>query len=522
MSNYLRKSNDAVSGTAPRTRGRKVWLASGLAGLTGVVSLAGIGVATNANAVGIDRLADLKWSAAEQFVKRDGGHGPDGRGAPGGREEGKGPNGEGRDGEGRDGKGQEGKGQDGKGEEGKGEEGKGEEGKGEDGKGEDGYGRVQDVLCDPDRLIAAITRANADNGGTLRLAKNCTYSLTTNNGPGGSGLPPITQNITIKGEGATLVRAANATQFRFFDVTSGGHLRLADLTLTGGNGLTGGAVIVRTGATATIEKTKLVNNDALAAGGAIENNGTTTLDHTTLTNNSAVLAGGAINNTGLLRINESELKANNAGGAGGALNNLAGTVVLHKSAVVGNRSIGAGGGISSAGGILDIANAEVNENTTGLTGGGIAVLNTQLTIRHSTISRNASIGGGGGISNTAGLLLTSSTTIENSKITDNVTNGIGGGGILNTDLTPNIGGTATLTIRNTDISKNKATLGGGIRNLGGTVTLTNTKIVTNTATITNGGGGINTNTAITTIDPTTVIVANRPNNCTGTVTNCFG
>ncbi|MBB5825456.1 hypothetical protein [Micromonospora carbonacea] len=494
MSNFLRKNHDAAGETTSRTRGRKLWLASGVAGLTGVVSLAGVGFATSAGAAGMDRLTDLKWSTAEQVAKDDGGYGRDEREGRKERDE-------------RDERGG---------------QRPGEDGKAEDGKGED-WGRVQEVPCNPDRLIAAITRANADNGGTLKLARGCTYTLTVNNGPGGSGLPPISQNITIKGEDSTLVRAANAAPFRFFDVVSGGHLRLSDLTLTGGNGLTGGAILVERGGTAEIAKSRLVNNDALAAGGAIENEGTTVLDHSVLTNNTAILAGGAINNTGLLKVSDSKIAGNAAGAAGGAINNFTGTVVVHKTAITGNRSVGAGGGIASEGGIVNLDDTEVTDNTTGVTGGGIGVLNSQLTLRHSTVARNASVGGGGGIANTSGLLLSSTVTIEDSKIAENLTDGIGGGGILNVDLTPaGPGGTASLTVRNSEIVKNKATLGGGIRNINGTVALTNAKIVNNTALAPNGGGGINTNTNITAVDPTTVIVGNRPNNCTGTVTNCFG
>ncbi|MGY3521152.1 right-handed parallel beta-helix repeat-containing protein, partial [Micromonospora sp. PTRAS2] len=132
---------------------------------------------------------------------------------------------------------------------------------------------------------------------------------------------------------STLVRAANATPFRFFDVVSGGHLRLSDLTLTGGNGLTGGAILVERGGSAEIAKSRLVNNDALAAGGAIENEGTTVLDHSTLSDNTAILAGGAVNNTGLLKVNESKIAGNVAGAAGGAVNNFTGTVVVQKTAI---------------------------------------------------------------------------------------------------------------------------------------------------------------------------------------------
>ncbi|WP_431913514.1 hypothetical protein [Micromonospora carbonacea] len=500
---------------APAKRRRALWVATGVAGLTGVVGLAALGglAARDDPSDDAQRLSDQHSATARQNAsdagraQDEGGNADEDAERHGGQDPGGEDEWSGQDdwsaGGGRP------------------------DGKGEDGKAED-WGRVQEVPCDPDRLIAAITRANADNGGTLKLARGCTYTLTLNSIPGGNGLPPISQNITIKGEDSTLVRAASAAPFRFFDVLSGGHLRLVDVTLTGGQAPAGGAIRVASGGAADLEKAKLVNNNAIAligTGGAVDNAGTTTLDHTTVTNNAAVLAGGGINNTGLLKVNESKIAANVAGAAGGGINNVNGTVVAHKTAITGNRSVGAGGGIATTAGIVNLTDAEITDNTTGVTGGGINVLNGQLTLRHSTVARNASVGGGGGIANTSGLLLSSTVTIEDSKIAENFTDGLGGGGILNVDLTPaGPGGTASLTVRNSEIVKNKATFGGGIRNIGGTVTLTNAKIVNNTALAPNGGGGINTNTNITAVDPTTVIVGNRPNNCagTGTVTNCFG
>ncbi|WP_229400023.1 collagen-like protein [Micromonospora okii] len=546
MSNYLRKNDDTGKKKAAGTRGRrKVWLVSGVAGLTGVVSLAAIGVGTSAGAAGMDRLTDLTWSTAEQFVKGDGGSGRGDRNEHGdrGKQDERGEHGDrGEQGEhgdrgehgNRDERGEHGnqgkqgdRGEHGGKEQGhgKGKEqgGKGENDKEQGGQGQNGSVQAVEVSCNADRLIAAITRANADNGGTLKLAKGCTYSLTVNNGPGGSGLPPITQNITITGEDTTLTRAANAASFRFFDVAPGGHLRLSNTTLTGGNGPTGAAILVRTGGVADITNATLVNNDATTTGGAIHNEGTTTVTNTTIRNNSATQAGGGIHNTGLLTLTETKIHANVAGAAGGGINNLAGTLTTTKSALNGNRSVGAGGGIASERGIVDITDTELTDNTTGVTGGGIGALNTQLVLRNTTITRNASVGGGGGIANTATLLLTSSTVIENSKITENFTNGLGGGGILNHDLTPATGGTATLTLRNTETSRNKATLGGGIRNINGTITLNRTTIATNTALTNNGGGGgIHTNVPITAVDPSSTVGNNRPNHCTGTVTNCFG
>ncbi|MEU2159129.1 hypothetical protein ABZ532_29670, partial [Streptomyces sp. NPDC019396] len=46
------------------------------------------------------------------------------------------------------------------------------------------------VECDPNELIAALVDLNADTGGTLVLAKDCTYTLTANEDE--NGLPEIT------------------------------------------------------------------------------------------------------------------------------------------------------------------------------------------------------------------------------------------------------------------------------------------------------------------------------------------
>ncbi|MFG1956003.1 hypothetical protein ACGFIZ_34305, partial [Micromonospora sp. NPDC048830] len=120
MSNYLPKSTDTtgqVTGAAPRHR--KLWIATGVVGLTGVVSLAAVGAATGAGAAGVGRVAgNLKWSTTEQFVKDDG---PD------------------RDDHNRD----------------------------DDwNKGDHDEGQVREVRCDDDALVEAFVRLNNEEGGT--------------------------------------------------------------------------------------------------------------------------------------------------------------------------------------------------------------------------------------------------------------------------------------------------------------------------------------------------------------------
>jgi hypothetical protein len=149
-------------------------------------------------------------------------------------------------------------------------------------------------------LIAAINTANSNGAvsNTITLAPS-TYTLTSvdNYWYGPDGLPAITSNFTIDGNGATIQRdpaLGASTPFRLFYVSGGfsglpgGNLTLQDLTLEdglaeGGNGGIGGA--------------------GLGAGGAIFNQGQLTISGVTFTDNTA--QGGST--TGNLSI---------AGGAG--------------------------------------------------------------------------------------------------------------------------------------------------------------------------------------------------------------
>jgi hypothetical protein len=64
------------------------------------------------------------------------------------------------------------------------------------------------VRCSVPDLVAAINAANSSPGpDTLRLARKCTYKLTSPDPVNpGNGLPVITSEISIDGRGATIRR----------------------------------------------------------------------------------------------------------------------------------------------------------------------------------------------------------------------------------------------------------------------------------------------------------------------------
>src|SRR5262249_55686814 len=145
------------------------------------------------------------------------------------------------------------------------------------------------------------------------------------------------------------------------------------------------------------------------------------------------------------------------GSAGGGIANFGGTVSVIRSTISGNNAHASGGGI---------ANDSATDSTPGT-----------LTVIDSTISNN--IGRNGGINNPNGGML----TLKNTTVSGNQATIGSGGGILN-------GISATATITNCTIVGNHADVnGGGIDNSAspqGTVTIKNTIIAGNTAQIAAG------------------------------------
>ncbi len=104
-------------------------------------------------------------------------------------------------------------------------------------------------------LINDINTANGTSGAStiINLIAGTTYTLTAETSVGsGTGLPIITGDLTINGNGATIARsAANGTpNFRLFIITGSGALHLSGVTIrngrvvgqagsNGGNGRTG-------------------------------------------------------------------------------------------------------------------------------------------------------------------------------------------------------------------------------------------------------------------------------------------
>jgi hypothetical protein len=250
------------------------------------------------------------------------------------------------------------------------------------------------------KLRDAITAANTDTatggcpGGsgadTIVLPPNSTVTLSAidNAQFGANGLPAITSQITIQGNGAVIQRdPSSAAKFRLFAVLSGGNLTLQKVTLKNGMAL-GGDGAGRGGGGAGM-------------GGAIFNQGVLLVEFSTIQNNVAQGGdggagagsggGGGLNGVG---------GPNNgggggffgAGGSGGAIGGAGGgggggTTEKGKD----NNGAAGGAGGASNGGAGGAGGAGGSNNTTGSNDGGKGANGTA-----GGNGANAGGGGGGG------------------------------------------------------------------------------------------------------------------------------
>src|SRR3569833_1992128 len=224
---------------------------------------------------------------------------------------------------------------------------------------------------------------------------------------------------------------------------------------------------------------------------------------------SAAGAGEDLSATGDLDINES-LTIQGANQATTIINgNGFNDRVLHilggATVTLSNLTIKGGRATSTVGGCIYIENGNVtidsctiSDNTAvnpggivnGGNGGGIYITtSSSLLMKNSTVARNVSDTsnkglGGGGIFNAGALRIEDSTRDANSAINSP---SAAGGAIQNqggTGLDPNV---ARVVIIGTTISRNSAVIGGGIRNLYGSVNMERVTLSDNSATTTGGG-----------------------------------
>ena len=175
---------------------------------------------------------------------------------------------------------------------------------------------------------------------------------------------PINDDLTIDGPTAgtlTIDANDNSQIFRIFEAETDANLNR--LTLTGGNGIFGGA-IANIGANLTIVDSTITGNQATSGGGGIDSYGGATLMlvNSTITGNTSPIGGGLNNEYygggSTATLINSTISGNTSTGQGGGIYNES-TLTLINSTVVGNRGGAAGNG-DVGGGLNNDGTATLN------------------------------------------------------------------------------------------------------------------------------------------------------------------
>jgi Chlamydia polymorphic membrane protein (Chlamydia_PMP) repeat len=221
----------------------------------------------------------------------------------------------------------------------------------------------------------------------------------------------------------------------------------------------------------------------------------------------------------VITVTDSAFTSNSAADGGGIdVNSLNGVqLTATGDTFTGNSATAAGGAIyDSFAGVT--ATGDTFTGNSAPAGGGIANEGeANVTVTDSTFLRNAAASAGGAIYNQCVAVVTGTTFDQN-------TAGSGGGAIEQEAGCLNILSTIlTLSLTSSQVLGNfAATDGGGIDNAGGTVTLTRSQVLGNFAL--RSGGGIYDSGAGSAALTSSLVLANRPDNCTpaGSVPGCAG
>jgi hypothetical protein len=210
-------------------------------------------------------------------------------------------------------------------------------------------------------LSEAIGNANADadtTGGdctagsgadTIELTGDVNLTVPL----GLQGLPAITTDVTVSGNGFVIERDAAAPPFGIFNIQpSASTVNLDDVTIRNGATLGYGGGIYWTafgGSVVTVTNSTVSGNSAAAGGGGIVGRASPfdrlLIKNSTVSGNSGYVGGGLVNYGAALELTNSTVSGNSATVVGGGILNAFALATLTNSTVTGNIGPVGGGGI---------------------------------------------------------------------------------------------------------------------------------------------------------------------------------
>jgi hypothetical protein len=330
-------------------------------------------------------------------------------------------------------------------------------------------------------VLVVRATSRSDFAMIAHLAEGGTYTFTQADNANNA-LPDIGGDLTIQGHNATLRRDAAAPYIRFFQVRWG-HLSLFDLTLTGGRGPTGGAIL-SSDSWLHLERCTLTDNRTLSGtsryGGAIYSDSSavqvidSTLSANTANDGGAVYVRGSQMGTVALSLGGSTLTDNRAVRGGAIYTGTSIPIEIVLTTLRNNRAAGGAGGAVYFSGYnrLLLSSSLFENNSTTTYGGAIVISNGPVTIQDTTFTGNHADGLGGAIRQ----LSSGEVTLTDLTFTANTSNT--GGGALDMN-----GG--SVSVQNSTFEANDAPQGGAISISGGTLAVTSSVLRDNLAS-TNG------------------------------------
>jgi len=213
---------------------------------------------------------------------------------------------------------------------------------------------VDNTTC---TLVDAVEAANTDApvGGcpagsgadTIELTGDVVLTEAIDTGYPQTGLPIVTDDLRVKGAGFTIERDPDASDLRFWTVSSRDTLELDEVVLRNGSAGLGGAIMVFSHGHLILTNSTISNNAGFFSGGAImlQPDAWLTMTDSTISSNSAPFGGGIYARSDAdLNITNSTISGNSAT-FGGGLNLRDAALAMSHSTVSGNSAESGGGGL---------------------------------------------------------------------------------------------------------------------------------------------------------------------------------
>ena len=271
----------------------------------------------------------------------------------------------------------------------------------------------------PSATIQAMIDA-APEGGTVTIpAGTYTESLTVNK----------TLTLTGVSSATTIIQAISGQ--RVITVTSGHHLHLENLTLTGGHPASdvGGGVYAVDG-NLRIINCRIANNSAAYGGGVFQGgSGRVEVSDSRIEFNTTGTHGGGLYVNGSAALTNTLVLSNTAEGHGGGLHVDAGSTTLSGGLFSNNRALGDNGGAVNVNRDIRIQGTHFISNSTNDRGGALLQWNAgyAVTVTNARFERNTAKNQGGGAFVAGALVISNSTFMTNTVNSGNTTNTYGGG-----------------------------------------------------------------------------------------------